>query len=143
MHYITLNSESQEKLRDDSREALNQPLAYGEEHKSVQAEEDEENTTFFITPRIGTISPWSPKTTSIAWVCGFDKIIKWIEKGTIITIVGLKEAAQSIAYLLHDPMTETISAQIPDLPIMFAESSPASLKIVDLGDNRDSPKSIK
>lgn len=66
VHYIALNGESQEKLRDDSREALNQLLAYGEEHKSVQAEEDEENTTFFITPRIGTTSPWSSKTTSIA-----------------------------------------------------------------------------
>lgn len=55
--------------------------------------------------------------------------------------MGLKEAvAQSIAYLLRDPMTETISAQIPDLTIMFAERSPASLKIVDLGDNRDTAR---
>ena len=141
VHYIALNGDSQEKLQDAGHEALNQLLTYGEEHNYVRAEEDEENTTFFITPRIGTISPWSSKATSIAGVCGFSKIIKRIERGTIITVVGLKDAAaQSIAHLLHDPMTETISAHIPDLTVMFAESSPAPLKMVDLGDNRDTAR---
>ncbi|MCJ1277947.1 hypothetical protein MMC21_005761 [Puttea exsequens] len=141
VHYIALKGKSQEKSQEDSREALNQLLASEEEHKYVQAEDDEESTTFFITPRIGTISPWSSKATSIALVCGFHKIIKRIERGTIITVVGLKEAAaQSIAHLLHDPMTETISAHIPDLTIIFAESLPASPKIVDLGGNGDTAR---
>ena len=138
VHYIALKSERQKKLQDDSREALNQLLDYGEEHKYVQAEEDEENTTFFVTPRIGTISPWSSKATSIAWVCGFHEIIKRIERGRIITVVGLKDAAaQNVVHLLHDPMTEEISAHVPDLTNIFAESLPAPLKIVDLGDSRD------
>ena len=33
-----------------------------------------------VTPRLGTISPWSSKATDIAHQCGFDKIVR-IERG--------------------------------------------------------------
>ena len=35
---------------------------------------------FLITPRIGTISPWSSKATDIAWNCGL-KAVERIERG--------------------------------------------------------------
>ena len=141
VHYVALRGDGQEKLQDESREALNQLLAYGDEHEDIRATEEENNTTFFVSPRVGTISPWSSKATSIAWVCGFRKVIRRIERGTIITVVGLKQtAAESITHLLHDPMTETISTHIPDLTAMFAEHPPASLEIVDLGDNKDTSR---
>ena len=33
-----------------------------------------------VTPRLGTISPWSSKATDIAHQCGFDKIVR-VERG--------------------------------------------------------------
>ena len=143
VHYVALNGENQETLHDDDREALDQLLAYGEENKYIQADEAEDSTVFFVTPRIGTISPWSSKATSIAWVCGFDKVIKRIERGTIITVVGHKgPLGQNAARLLHDPMTETITTHIPDMTMMLAEGSPALLKTVNLNDDRVAAREV-
>jgi len=138
VHYVALTGGDQKRLDDAEREVLNKLLAYGEVHDDVQVGDDVENTTFFVSPRIGTISPWSSKATSIAWVCGFRKVIKRIERGTIITVTGLRHAAaETIAQLLHDPMTETISNHIPDLTAMFDQRPPAPLKIIQWGENRD------
>ena len=54
--------------------------------KKLKELTDEGNTTFSVTPRIGTISPWSSKATSIAWVCGFDQNIKRIERGLLLQL---------------------------------------------------------
>ncbi|MFN6961720.1 MAG: hypothetical protein ACK4N6_05705, partial [Rhodocyclaceae bacterium] len=39
-----------------------------------------EGTMLLVTPRLGTISPWSSKATDIAHNCGFDAV-KRIERG--------------------------------------------------------------
>jgi phosphoribosylformylglycinamidine synthase len=36
---------------------------------------------FLVTPRLGTISPWSSKATDIARACGFAQVLR-IERGT-------------------------------------------------------------
>ena len=134
VHYIAFADQIQGNIRDADRETLNQLLAYGELYEDVAVTDDDNNTTFFVSPREGTISPWSSKATSIAWVCGLRDVVRRIERGTIITVVGLKNAAAArIAHLLHDPMTEAISTRIPDLTAMFAQHSPAPLKVIDLG----------
>jgi len=145
VHYVALTGSDRERLDDGEREVLNKLLAYGEVPNDVQAGDEEENTTFFVSPRIGTISPWSSKATSIAWVCGFRKVIRRIERGTIITVTGLKHAAaETIAHLLHDPMTEIISTHIPDLIAMFDQQPPAPLEIIKFGaDQDDSRKALE
>lgn len=136
VHFVALNNPG---LPDgSSREALDRLLTYGEVYEDTSASSTEKRTTFFISPRVGTISPWSSKATNIAWVCGFSKVVRRIERGTIITIVGLEpEEAGSIAHLLHDPMTETIDTHIPDLTAMFAHHPPAPLKVIDFGVNKE------
>ncbi|KAL8785899.1 MAG: hypothetical protein Q9195_008444 [Heterodermia aff. obscurata] len=131
VHYVAFYGDDRVHFQGEQREILNQLLEYGEVSQEPEAVNDESTTTFFVSPRIGTISPWSSKATSIAWVCGFDRIIKRIERGTIITVVGLgQEQAENFSEVLHDPMTETISTHIPDLVAMFAEHAPAPLGIV-------------
>ena len=44
------------------------------------AQSDTAGTLFFVTPRIGTISPWSSKATDIAWNCGL-AVVERIERG--------------------------------------------------------------
>ena len=75
---------------------------------------------FFVTPRKGTISPWSSKATDIFRNCGLGNILR-VERGIyyqITSIDGRMFGAvelQSILPLLHDRMTEGVYADISDI----------------------------
>ena len=64
-----------------------------------------------VTPRTGTVSPWSSKATDIARVCGLD-LVRRIERGTLYFLNAAEalDAArlEALAPLLHDRMTETV-----------------------------------
>lgn len=147
VHYVALQGEPQGhgSLQDYNREALDQLLAYGEEIDDIQAHGDQSSMTFFITPRLGTISPWSSKATSIAHVCGFGNVVRRIERGTIVTAIFDKQIPEvSFADLLHDPMTETFSTSLPDLTAMFGEHTPAPAKIIELSsEKKDSRRALE
>ena len=135
VHYVALQGEfhGRETLQDYDREALDHLLAYGEDDEDLQPLDEQFCSTFFVSPRIGTISPWSSKATSIAHVCGFRKTVKRIERGTIFTIISKKELQSDLfADLLHDPMTQIFSSTLPNLADMFAEHLPAPVKVISL-----------
>lgn len=76
--------------------------------------EDETTQIFFITPRPGSISPWSSKATSIAHVCGLEKVVHRIERGLVLVAKfkePLKDGSITNKDSLYDRMTETISSQ--------------------------------
>ena len=136
VHYVALRGESEghTSFQNYDREALDQLLAYGEEHDDIQAQANHSSTTLFVSPRVGTISPWSSKATGIAEVCGFGGVIKRIERGTVITAIFDKQITEiSFADLLHDPMTETLTTTLPDLSTMFGERMPAPARSIELG----------
>ena len=142
VHFIALRGEP-EGQRDYDREALDQLLSYGDYSEDLRPVNGQVSTTFFVAPRIGTISPWSSKATSIALVCGFGKSIKRIERGTIFTVVSEKPPQNDVlAMLLHDPMTQMISTSLPNLMDMFAEHPPASVKQVLLHEQPAEPRRI-
>src|SRR5688572_18312531 len=64
-----------------------------------------------VTPRPGTISPWSSKATDIARNCGLYNIRR-IERGIVYSFVGLNHASppqlQQLQELIHDRMTEAV-----------------------------------
>lgn len=96
---------------------------------------------FHIAPRPGTISPWSSQATSIAHVCGLDRV-KRVERGMVIAASfdkPLDPHGIPSPDLLHDRMTQTISRSFPDLNTIFAENDPAPAKEVDLSSD-SSPK---
>src|SRR5512143_1829759 len=41
-----------------------------------------------VTPRLGTISPWSSKATDIARQCGLSDLVRRIERGTAFHLEG-------------------------------------------------------
>jgi phosphoribosylformylglycinamidine synthase len=88
-----------------------------------------------ITPRAGTISPWSSKSTDIAHVCGLDAIER-IERGIAYRIHGtapLSEAElHTLAPLLHDRMTETALYAFAAAEQLFSHASPRPLNTVAL-----------
>ena len=76
---------------------------------------------FFVTPRKGTISPWSTKATDIFRNCGL-KTIARVERGIRYKVEKLGgdgekplSASASFLQLIHDKMTEGVYTDIADL----------------------------
>src|ERR1035437_1475040 len=97
-HVFKLNA----ALSDEGRKQL---AALLEERA---AENSESGSLFLVTPRIGTISPWSSKATDIAWNCGLAAIER-IERGIAYRIDGVSAVQKSqVSAVLHDRMIETV-----------------------------------
>jgi phosphoribosylformylglycinamidine synthase len=79
-----------------------------------------------VTPRLGTISPWSSKATDIARNCGF-AAVKRIERGIAYHATEPLDAA-----LLHDRMTESVLASLKDAERLFHHVAPQPLTTVDV-----------
>jgi phosphoribosylformylglycinamidine synthase len=89
---------------------------------------------FFVTPRKGTISPWSSKATDIFHNCGLG-CVKRVERGIHYRVflesgVELSAAdARPLFPLLHDRMTEGVYTDLSDV---FEHRSPAPLRVIDI-----------
>ncbi len=122
-----------EQLNSEETEVLQQLLKYGptiEEHEPV-------GQLLLVTPRPGTISPWSSKSTDIAKNCGLSKIIR-LERGLSYYVSTensspLTTAQQStLNNLLHDRMMETIFNDLNDATALFASAEPGELTSIDI-----------
>ncbi|MCJ1299197.1 hypothetical protein MMC08_001989 [Hypocenomyce scalaris] len=138
VHYVAIYG----ALHIDNRDILQQLLDYGEPAKDVGS--DAGNTyTFYLSPRIGTISPWSSKATSIAHVCGLGNVVRRVERGMVVTVKlekPLEDGLAPFADLLHDRMTQTFSAEAPDLAAMFAEHAPAPAQMIEMHNEGSDPR---
>ncbi|REL37451.1 phosphoribosylformylglycinamidine synthase [Thalassotalea euphylliae] len=117
-------------LTTDESEVLAKLLTYG-----PTIEEHEPNgTLLLVTPRPGTISPWSSKATDIAHNCGLDKVIR-LERGIAYYINGetlTVEQEKLLNNLLHDRMMESIFAEFNDAQALFAQAEPGEFSSVDV-----------
>ncbi|MBS1136347.1 MAG: Phosphoribosylformylglycinamidine synthase, partial [Proteobacteria bacterium] len=90
-------------------------------------------TMLLVTPRLGTISPWSSKATDIARQCGFDAVVR-IERGTAFTadLRGSLDAEQraQLLPLLHDRMTESVLDSADAAQALFHHYPPQPLRSV-------------
>lgn len=97
-------------------------------------------TLLLVTPRPGTISPWSSKATDIAHNCGLAQIAR-LERGVAWYVEAdtLTEAQwQAVAGELHDRMMESVYRDLNDAEQLFAHHTPAPVQSVDLlGQGRD------
>jgi phosphoribosylformylglycinamidine synthase len=89
---------------------------------------------FFVTPRKGTISPWSSKATDIFHNCALADVLR-VERGIhfIITteaglVLGIEELGLALL-ALHDRMTEAVYDDVSDF---FQHLQPAPLRTVPL-----------
>ena len=87
---------------------------------------------FLVTPRLGTISPWSSKATDIAKNCGLLDVER-IERAIVYrTAPLLAEQRAAIATLLHDRMTETVLDDFAQTEQLFEHFAPAPMSVLDL-----------
>ena len=91
-----------------------------------------------VSPRFGTISPWSSKATDIVHNCGLEKVVR-IERSTQYEFSLNKALDQNeideIAKLLHDRMTESVSFNLETASSLFIDEPKRELMEVVLGDN--------
>ncbi len=90
-----------------------------------------EEVPLLITPRIGTISPWSSKATEIAKLCGMDQVVR-LEHAVAYYLPSSLRAIGAVADLLHDRMTESVVDGFAKLSDLFQHLQPAPLVYVDL-----------
>lgn len=89
---------------------------------------------FLVTPRKGTISPWSSKASDIFHNCGLIMFPR-VERGIhyrLMTADGVclpAAAARPVLGLLHDRMTEGVYEDVSDL---FVHPEPAPYRTVDI-----------
>ena len=86
----------------------------------------ENGSTFFVTPRKGTISPWSSKATDIFRNCGLKSIAR-VERG--IRFEVSRELSPKSYAALYDKMTEGVYQNIDDL---FEEGEPKPGRTYDV-----------
>ena len=88
-----------------------------------------------VTPRLGTISPWSSKATDIAHQCGFAGVVR-IERGIAYRLdlrSGLQPAERdALLSLLHDRMTESVLSSLDEADALFRHYPPQPLSSVDV-----------
>ncbi|MDQ6990129.1 MAG: phosphoribosylformylglycinamidine synthase, partial [Mariprofundaceae bacterium] len=128
-HFIHIAEVSSDWTETDSQRLasiLGHPLDYF----TAAASDD----LFLVTPRVGTISPWSSKATDIAKLCGLSKLLR-IERAIAYRIQGHRER---IGAALHDKMTESVLSSVTDLQQLFEHQEPKALMRIDiLNDGRD------
>ena len=89
-----------------------------------------------VTPRLGTISPWSSKATDIAAHCGLSPVRR-IERGTAYHLHASGDPGL-ILPLLHDRMTEAVLGSLDEADELFHHFPPTPLTTVDVtGRGRD------
>ncbi|MGL5047002.1 MAG: phosphoribosylformylglycinamidine synthase, partial [Shewanella sp.] len=93
-----------ELLDTNERQQLEKILTYG---PAIEAHIPQ-GSLLFVTPRPGTISPWSSKATDIAHNCGLAKV-KRLERGVAYYVqsdVLTVSQQQALNSLLHDRMVD-------------------------------------
>ncbi|WP_028768624.1 phosphoribosylformylglycinamidine synthase [Shewanella fidelis] len=126
IHLADLN----ESLNDTETQQLEKILTYG---PAIEAHTPEGHL-HFVTPRPGTISPWSSKATDIAHNCGLNKV-KRLERGIAYYVVSdelTAEQTKTLNALLHDRMVEVILPSFDEANVLFARTEPAKFTSVDV-----------
>lgn len=117
-------------LSADEQSRLQRLLKYG----PSLAEHAPQGRLLLVTPRPGTISPWSSKATDIAHNCGLPQVRR-LERGLAFYVQApqLTETQwQALSTLLHDRMMETVFSDLAQAEQLFAHHTPQPVKSVDL-----------
>lgn len=117
-------------LSEEQTTRLEKLLRYGPsltEHKP-------QGQLILVTPRPGTISPWSSKATDIAHNCELPMITR-LERGLAFYIDApalTSEQLIQVSELLHDRMTETVYTDLAHAEQLFVQHQPQPLTAIDL-----------
>ena len=115
-------------LNEQQYQSALQLLNDGQSFELRQAAADE--IQILVTPRVGTISPWSSKATDIFQNCNTP--VHRLERGLLFTLKGVSDVSPAVKQVLHDRMTETVFAHLDDAQALFSETAPKPLNSIDI-----------
>jgi phosphoribosylformylglycinamidine synthase len=117
-----------QRLDAEQLQTAVQLLNEGQAYQLAQPATDD--IQILVTPRIGTISPWSSKASDIFHNCNAP--IHRLERGIVYTLKGLNGLSDAVKSALHDRMTETLFMQIAEAQALFAETEAKPLNSIDI-----------
>ena len=136
-HYLHLVA-SASTFDAQKKSVLSELLTYGEPFNAASSISSTA-IQIFVSPRLGTVSPWASKATDIAHNCGL--MVHRIER-LLVYSLHFKSASAAkatsaetflkLSDLLHDRMTESILAKREDALALFTELQAQSLLHVDV-----------
>lgn len=115
-------------LNDETLQSANALLNDNQSFVLRQVASDE--VQVLVTPRVGTISPWSSKATDIFKNCNTP--VHRLERGVLYTLKGVSSVSNALKLALHDRMTESVFDQIDDAKALFVETAPKPLNSIDI-----------
>ena len=115
----------------DARERAPAKRRESEDQGADRDARDAQGMRFLVTPRLGTISPWSSKATDIAWNCGLEAVER-IERGIAFRVTGVTAGQRAgVAALLHDRMIETALEDFAQTAALFQQVAPRPMRRID------------
>ncbi|WP_297207743.1 phosphoribosylformylglycinamidine synthase [uncultured Pluralibacter sp.] len=126
VHFAELSA----PLSDQEQRRLASLLTYG----PTLSSHTPAGKLLLVTPRPGTISPWSSKATDIAHNCGLEQVVR-IERGVAYYVEAstLSDAQwKQVADTLHDRMMESVFSALESAESLFAHHQPAPVSSVDM-----------
>ncbi len=115
-------------LNEQQQQSALQLLNDGQSFELRQPASDE--VQILVTPRVGTISPWSSKATDIFANCNTP--VHRLERGVLFTLKGVNAVSDEVKLALHDRMTESVFNAIEDAAALFSETEPKPLNSIDI-----------
>ncbi|HEY0503913.1 MAG TPA: phosphoribosylformylglycinamidine synthase [Lysobacter sp.] len=89
----------------------------------------------YVTPRLGTLSPWASKATELLHGAGLP--VHRVERGTRYDLAGWPGDAPTqgaLAKVLHDPMTQSLLDAREDAVALFSVPARGELERIPLGE---------
>ncbi len=83
-----------------------------------------------VTPRIGTVSPWSSKAKDIFKNCGV--AVAGLERATLYTLDGVSSLSPELVNALHDRMTESSFSDMEQAALLFQHHQPRDYATIDI-----------
>ncbi len=118
---------------------IEQLLTYGEPFQNERKVGESSAMRFWVSPRLGTVSPWASKATDIAHNCGInirriERLVAYslhFQSGSVLQSLKASLKLQLVD-LLHDRMTESVLSQRNDALALFTELEAQDLLHVDV-----------
>ncbi|KXU35597.1 phosphoribosylformylglycinamidine synthase [Cephaloticoccus capnophilus] len=141
-HFIHLCNTSGD-LTPQEHAILERLLSYGPSREAKSSRGGQSGLQLVVSPRPGTISPWSSKATDIARLCGLDKICR-IERVVEYTLILDNAALQPPLHVLNtaqlnalraaliDPMTQAAFDTLDECAALFRHEAPRPLRTIPL-----------
>ena len=126
IYFLKLRKDSSYVSEEDYKQLFD--LLAGSDTQDIK-----DKSFFLLTPRIGTISPWSSKATEIIGNCGID-FVERVERGLYYSFTKKIQATELLRMgnILSDRMTQNVILSLEEIPKLFSNHEPGLVQSIDI-----------